>query len=241
MKALPLFTLLIALSGYACAADTSWKEVKTLSLKSEFNTTSDWHVTAWQPNGKNSETGNIAAKLCFWDSLANQQKNCTSITSMLPNDGMMYYYQTFNGLELIHPDATSPPLLKFSASFSGGGSGSLGQISFWKYDRQINRFEPSSHITLTEQGEYHLFNKGDLAGMLTTANAVWQAGETHFSSHHFYIEVYRFDSNNGYVKQLGYLTPSSYPSFDEAEKIDVISHEIPRIEKLLVTIKSQKP
>jgi len=233
-KFLSSFAILLVLCQSTYASDIPYKEVKTFSLKNVFGTKSDWRVTAWQPVGNESDMGEVSARLCFWMQPAEQRKYCTSITSSLPNDGIVYHYQTAQGLEVVHPDAANPSaaLLKFGARFFGGGSGSLDQVSFWYYDKKADAFEPSSHITLTEQGEYRLFDKGKLEGKLVTADAVLQVGETHFSPHHFYIEAYRYDAGH-YTKILGYLTPTKYPSFEDTNTIDVIMPEIPRIEGLL--------
>jgi hypothetical protein len=209
--------------------------VKTLDLQNDFGTASDWHVTAWQSASQDFATGDMPARLCFWISRAEQEKNCTAITSALPDDTLVYPYQSVRELEVARPDRARPSaaLLKFDARYSGGGSGWLDQISFWKYDRRTDGFEPALRVTLTEQGEYRLFDQGKLAGTLVTAEAVWQGDETHFAPHRFYIEVYRYDAKAGYVKMLGYLTALKYPGLDDVEKIDVIRHEIPGIVELM--------
>lgn len=206
-----------------------YKEIKTLPLRQEFGTAKDWRVTAWQAKGDEAATGSVPAKVCFWKPEDNKNGQCTQITSALPNSETAYQYQTVKELSV----APMPHLVKLVTEFSGGGSGSLNQVSFWRYDKSSDSFENAGLVTLTEQGEYKLFNQGALKGLLITADADWQPGETHFSPHRFYIQIYKFVPEAGYVKTLGYLTHSKYPSLDDTDKIDVITHEVPKIGRLL--------
>jgi hypothetical protein len=222
----------------AFAEAPEYKEVKTLSLKSEFNTVKDWHVTAWQAEGKHypdddPRFGDIPAKICFWNSENKVEERCTKITSALRNDTLVYSYQTVGELSVIHRPVS---LIRFVAKYSGGAIGALNQISFWRYNKKLDSFEQEGLITLSEQGEYTSIEQGNLRGTLVTADANWQPDETHFSPHHFYIEAYKYTPNTGYIKVLGYLTHDKYPSLDDVEKIDVISHETPKIRKLLTAV-----
>jgi hypothetical protein len=227
-----LFLCLLTLQGMT--ESPAYEEIKTLSLKKEFGTTQDWHVTAYQPKGTDADTGDISAKLCFWILEESKSKNCTEITSASDNNKMVYHYQTVEELSVI----PTPRLVKFVASYSGGGSGILRQISFWGYSKGSDSFDyPAGLITLTGQGEYKLFSSGVLKDSLVTADADWEDGEGHFAPHHFYVEVYNYATGTDYRKILSYLTPVKYPSFDDTDEIDVISKEVPRIKNLLGTVK----
>lgn len=216
----------------AVAQATSFKEIKTLSLKQSFGTTKDWHVTAFQPEGdilpdEDARTGDVSDKLCFWVAGRDRQEKCTFITSTLPNGGMTYHYQTVKKLEII----PAPHLITFIAEFYGNGSGALNQLSFWQYGKATDSFSQAGLVTLTEQGEYQLSDP-----LLITADARWGKDETHFSPHLFDITVYRYARDSGYVKVFSYLTAKKYPSLNDTDKIDVISHEMPEIKKRSVVL-----
>jgi len=227
ISALILLTCLC--SAPAFAETSSFKEIKTLPLKQAFDTAKDWYVTAFQPEGSISEdedarTGDVSAKLCFWSEPDRKQEHCTSITSGLPNGGMTYHYQTVKELAVI----PTPHIVEFIAEFYGNGSGSLRQISFWRYEKTTDSFSQAGLVTLTEQGEYKLLDQ-----MLITADERWGEGESHFSPHQFDVTAYRYTPASGYAKAFSYLTARKYPSLDDVDTIDVISHELPEIKKRL--------
>lgn len=231
-RAFIFFCCLFNLPAFAEAV--SYKEVKSLSLIQEFATKKDWHVAAYQPEGALSPDddprfGDVPAKLCFRHDNNEMNMRCTLITSVSPNSKLIYHYQTVSELSIV----AKPHLIKFVAEYSGGASGKLVQISFWRYDQGLDTFEPDGLISLTEQGEYRLFDTDGRQDFLVTADAQWRADETHFSPHQFYIQIYQYQSPGGYAKLLGYITPSKYPSLDDADKIDVISHELAEIRKRL--------
>ena len=221
-----IFALLAALSCLpACASSVHYKVVKTIPLQSEFKTRRDWQVTASETAEKDSEFSTVPTRICF--RARNEESLCTHIRSALPNDGDHYEYQHAKELSIVQ----RPHLIKFMAEFSAAGSGWLDQITFWRYDASTDLFEQAGLITLTEQGEYQLFED---KGLLVTAEARWSSGETHFSPHYFEVTVYRYEADQGYEKLFSYVTAKKYPSLDDVEKIDVISHEIGAIEKRLV-------
>lgn len=240
MLAIIVFLLLLPIS--VLAEPLHYAEVKTLSLKGIFKTKSDWHVTVFQPEGERYKDdyirfGDIPAKICFWKEKTKKEENCTKITSAYKNQDLIYQYQTVKELSVETSPVSKNILIKFVAEYSGGGSGLLHQISFWKYDKVSDRFEVEGLITLTEQGEHKWVDwEGDIKEMFITADANWKTDETHFSLHHFYVDVYQYDKVHGLTKILTYLTPKKYSSFEEVDKINVISHEIPNIKKLLESI-----
>lgn len=212
----------------AGAHSAEYEEIKIIKLRQEFNTRQDWQVSAYQTADKNLEFSEVPSRLCF--SADHQSPVCHAITSKLANEELGYAYQQVKELSVI----SKPHLVKFVAEFSAGGSGWLDQISFWQYEKATDSFQKAGLITLTEQGEYKLFDSGKMAGLLVTADAHLGEKETHFSRHRFYITIYRYKKGDGFEQTYGYLTEKKYPSFDNVEKIDVISHEIARIKKRLL-------
>lgn len=228
MKYTLLFLLFLIIGFPAHAESAAYREIKTLPLRQTFDTAKDWRVTAFQPEGKEAATGDVSAKLCFWSEPGKKQEHCTSITSNLPNGEMTYHYQAVKELTVI----PTPHLVEFIAEFSGSGSGTLRQISFWRYEKATDSFSQAGLVTLTEQGEYKLVDR-----TLITADARWGEGKSHFSSHRFDITVYQFAPDSGYAKAFSYLTTGKYPSMDDTGTIDVISHELPEIKKRLADAK----
>lgn len=222
-----LFLALCGFGLYLMIQGAEYRLVAMIPLKQEFGTSKDWRVSAYQTT-KDEAVSDIPSRLCFE---AEQQKpNCIHIVSALPNGGVQYAYQAVKELSVNH----EPHLLKYVAEFSGGGSGVLNQVSFWRYVKEVDSFQRAGLITLTEQGEYKTINEPALGKLLVTADARWSEGESHFSSHHFDVTVYRYDASSGYTKQFSYLTKVKYPSFDNIDKIDVISHELATIQKKLM-------
>lgn len=191
-------------------------------------------MTAYQPEGEflpgeDSRFGAVPAKLCFWLESDEKSEQCTLITSTMPNTNLIYRYQTVKELSVV----AKPHLVKFVAEFSGGASGLLIQISFWRYVQALGAFVESGLITLTEQGEYQFLGTDGRQDFLVTAEAQWREGEGQFSPHQFYIQVYLYNSSGRYGKALGYITQSKYPSLDDVDKIDLISYELAEIRKRL--------
>ena len=229
MKHAVITLFALCLFGFLVPAKApSYKAFLHLSLKEEFATTSGWQAIAYQPQGEDADTGELPAKLCF-ETTPKTSPQCTSIISAPPNTDFIYHYQTVKELSVI----STPHLVKMEAEFFGGGSGSLTQISFWQYHKPTDRFEVAGLITLSNQGEYQILGHGALKGVLVTADAHWQAPESHFSPHQFDVTIYRYTEETGYAKIASYLTAKKYPSLDDTDKIDVIRHELPHIEKSL--------
>jgi hypothetical protein len=61
------------------SAELKYVEAKTIPLKQVFQTTRDWHVTAYKPQGEDPETGDLAVKICFWFDLSNRDQACRPI------------------------------------------------------------------------------------------------------------------------------------------------------------------
>jgi hypothetical protein len=64
--------------------------VKSLDLKSELGTKSDWRIYALQPQGENASEGDAPAKLCF---KSGREDHCISISHREDNDTLTYNFQ----------------------------------------------------------------------------------------------------------------------------------------------------
>ncbi len=218
----------------ALAQPVHYREVERLPLRQEFATQRDWHVAAFQPEGASSpdddpRTGETPAKLCFWYEEEKKFDLCTDSITAYANADTIFRHQTVTELSVL----AEPHVIKFAAQFSGGGSGWLNQISFWRFDRNRDTFQKAGQITLTEQGEYEWLEHNPQRSVLVTADARWDEGETHFSAHKFYIQIYRLTAQDGLKKTLSYISQSKYPGLDEVDEVDVISHETAEIKRRL--------
>ena len=113
-------------------------------------------------------------------------------------------------------------LVLFTATFSGGGSGSLDGIALLEDQRDGKIVDLTPNVSMTEQGEMKIWNEPSISSMplMVVADFVWSKGETHFAAHKFEIRSLVFDqSSNRYVVRDKYLTAHKYPSLDEADGI----------------------
>lgn len=187
-------------------------------ISSVFNTKHTWHIEikrgSINPISSSSHTAqNAPVTLCFSTVDIVRNTHCSTVS------------QNRNNFSLITPKTliitdNNPPLVEFTVIYSNEGSGALVQYSLWQYESISESFAPAGEIILSEQGEYSA--KDD---WIYTADAILGAGETHFSPHYFMIKAYRIDKKNGLVQLIHYLTGGKYPSLDDVEKIDVLSHE----------------
>lgn len=122
----------------------------------------------------------------------------------------------------------NPLLLELISEFSDNGSGLLIKLEYWYYDATSDRFKVAGNIPLSEQSEYGWYN-----GMLLTADAQINAGETHFSPHHFNIASYHYVPEKGLKQVMRYTTQKRYASLDAGDEIKVISQELSVICKKL--------
>jgi hypothetical protein len=183
---------------------------RSLELQQDFHTKIPWQVSII--------TKDDSLSLCF---TTYHEKQCAPI--LIPSIKVQYPANEVKPLTVLH----DPLLLEVISKFSDNGSGALIKLEYWYYDHPSEHFKTAGHATLTEQSEYRWEN-----GILITADAHMQEGETHFEPHHFEITAYRYASGN--LQQVTrYVTRDKYPSFDEVDKIEVIVHELPTIRKQL--------
>ena len=134
----------------------------------------------------------------------------------------------------------APPWLLFDATFSGGGSGTLTRYAILRQEADhLKNVLPK--VALTNASEEAVWNDPQLSAhpIFVTADFIWNfdAGEMHFSKHHYSIEVWRYDQNADiYVRVLSYRTAKRYNSLDTADAIQVITPERPEILRCLATL-----
>jgi hypothetical protein len=170
------------------------------------------------------------ARLC----VAPKFSPCFVMPSMSPKGSKPGFYQF--GLtpqwKLLH----APPgetLLLFSATFSGGGSGTLTRYAILREDGgKITNLLPD--VVLTNASEEAIWKDPKLSAypIFVTADFDWDmdAGETHFSQHRYFVRVWRFDQKRDlYAEAIAYRTSRKYDSLDDADTINVISPERPEI------------
>jgi hypothetical protein len=131
-------------------------------------------------------------------------------------------------------------LVLFTATFSGGGSGTL--TSFALLEEQAGELvDLLPTVQLTNQSEYRLWNLPSVSGLpvLVTADFIWDfdaaqksdfTQETHFAAHRYAIRVYLFDAASGhYLQKVHYDTNEKYPGLDDVDQIKVLDSERQRI------------
>ena len=173
---------------------------------------------------ENGCSGNHPAQLCFDHPGA---QDCYA----LPNDK--------NFIFGLGPKAQpigkwkNQPLILLSATFSGCGSGTLTEFALLtSINGKIKNLLP--RIELTDQSEYRLWNLPPVSKLpvLVTADFVWDfnAGETHFGSHHYRVAAYVFNPyTGGYVQRVSFVTARRYSGEDASEPIRVLASEKPKI------------
>ncbi len=124
-------------------------------------------------------------------------------------------------------------LILFTATFSGGGSGTLTHFALLE-QQSCDFVNLLPTVQLTNQSEYKLWNLPEVskAPALVTADFVWDidAGETHFAPHRYAVKMYVFDVKVGrYMQRVGYVTAGKYPGLDEKDAIRVLDAERPTI------------
>ncbi|MGO9337159.1 MAG: hypothetical protein ACLPY1_06595 [Terracidiphilus sp.] len=124
-------------------------------------------------------------------------------------------------------------LILFTATFSGGGSGTLTNVALLE-EQSCDFVNLLPIVQLTNQSEFRLWNLPDIsnAPALATADSAWdlKAGETHFAPHRYTVNMYVFDVKLGrYMQRVGYVTASKYPGLDENDSIHVLDVERPTI------------
>lgn len=213
------------------------KEVLSLDLDA---ISPGWRVSAYQADGDRDEAwvSNTPARVCFHEPQPTRDQHCRSLLvepNMVPGD----VFQTVKDLSVVPLTSAAPVrwAVRVRSQSSYGGSGWLDRVDLWTFDSSPDQFHLLHTFTVSGQGEVRIITDGPLNGHVITADALWMAGETHFGRHHFAITVYRLDMSLGiYWELLRYVTKGRYPSFDDVDDIEVVSHEIPEVQRLLAQV-----
>ena len=116
----------------------------------------------------------------------------------------------------------------FSATFSGGGSGSLESLSLLRCGSDGRILNLLPFIALSEQSDHAAWQLPEISKypILVTADYDWTKGETHFARHYYEVSAYELDpGTDRYVRLFRYRTALKYASLDEADTIHVIEPE----------------
>jgi hypothetical protein len=119
-------------------------------------------------------------------------------------------------------------LILFSATFSGGGSGTLDELALLRYEQDGTLRNLLPVVQLTEQGDRAIWQLPSVSPMpmLVTADYVWGKGETHLAQHIFEIRAYLFNSvRQTYTEKMRYRTSRRYASLDDVDRINVLVPE----------------
>ena len=160
----------------------------------------------------------------------------------LKNGDVTYQFGLEPHAEVL-PQAKAGPWFLFSATFSGGGSGTLTRYTILCTEvSHIVNLLPDN-VALTNASEHAIWTNIELSPypILVTADFDWDfdAGETHFARHHYFVNAWRFDpKKNLYEKAFAYRTAKKYDSLDDADTINVIDPERPEILRRLAALNS---
>jgi hypothetical protein len=131
-------------------------------------------------------------------------------------------------------------LVLFSATFSGGGSGDLTDLSILA-ERGGELVDLLPAVQLTNQSEFKLWilPRYSRLPVLVTADFIWDfdamkasnySEETHFAHHRYGIRVYIYDEKaQGFLERIDYVTQKKYPGLDDLDSVRVLNAERPVI------------
>jgi len=126
----------------------------------------------------------------------------------------------------------SQDLTRFTATFDGGGSGSLTNFALLTV-RNGEFVNLLPKVQLTNQSEYGVWSLPQFSNLpvLATADFVWDFDrETHFAYHCYQIELFGFDATTGsYRRWVAYKSAKKYKGLDETDVIHVLEPEKPTI------------
>jgi hypothetical protein len=109
----------------------------------------------------------------------------------------------------------------FSAMFSGGGSGMLTRLAVLRYegggDGRIVNLMP--WVGATNVSQWAIWNLPDVSKypVVVRADFIWGEGETHFGSHFYKVEAWKYDGDSDrYAKAFEYTTSRKYDGGDHS-------------------------
>jgi|ERR1035438_881373 hypothetical protein len=127
----------------------------------------------------------------------------------------------------------------FTAMFSGGGSGTLTRFAVLRYsgkaktDKIVNLLPWVGATNVSEWAMWTVKGASPYP-VLVRADFVWGKEETHFGSHFYNVEAWKFDpGSDRYEKALEYKTSRKYDGGDHSP-IRVLAPERARIVRRLI-------
>jgi hypothetical protein len=129
----------------------------------------------------------------------------------------------------------------FSAMFSAGGSGTLTRLAILRYQSGEGKggilINLLPYIAVTNVSEHATWTIPSVSPypVLVDADFNWGSRETHFASHHYTVEAWRFDTaTDRYKKAISYRTPKKYQGGDSGS-VSVLGPERAEILRRLST------
>lgn len=136
------------------------------------------------------------------------------------------------------------PLVLFSATFSGCGSGTLTDYSLLIVNNgEFVNLAPV--IRLSKQSEYKVWRVPEISRypVLATADFIWDfkalensggQEETHFARHRYHVQAYVYDPvAHSYIQKAAFDTVRKYKGLDETDEIRVLNSEKSEVLKRL--------
>jgi hypothetical protein len=124
----------------------------------------------------------------------------------------------------------------FTATFSGGGSGTLTSFSVLRYTKDPEKIvDLLPFVAATNVSDYAMWTipAASTFPILVDADFVWTQGEGHFDPHVYTIEAWKFDpKSDRYAKAFSYRTSRKYPGGDVG-RVQVLKPERQEILKRL--------
>jgi hypothetical protein len=129
----------------------------------------------------------------------------------------------------------------FSAMFSAGGSGTLTRLAILRYQSGEGKggilVNLLPYIAVSNVSEHAAWTIPSVSPypVLVDADFVWGSRETHFASHHYTVEAWRFDTaTDRYNKAISYRTSKKYEGGDSGS-VSVLAPERAEILRRLNT------
>jgi hypothetical protein len=105
-----------------------------------------------------------------------------------------------------------------TATFSGGGSGTLTSLAVLRYAKDPEKIvNLLPFVGATNVSDYAMWTIPTASAfpILVDADFVWGKGEGHFDLHFFTVEAWKFDpKSDRYAKAFSYRTSRKYPGGD---------------------------
>ena len=245
---------LLTWSSQGHAVHVEYVEAKTVSFLGFLNfpmeRPTEWHATTFDIKNIDEVIAGCAQKcedeegqfpemkLCFWRDPAKKTELCHPIVD--PSFG--YPFDSTQHLKvesLCEKGCKNSIGLILEARDQFPLSGWVESLWCWVYSPKLHDFvNILPPMLFSDQGEYKIFpNLGNgIQGVIVNANelANWPK-EGRYGHHRYLITIYMQGADGYYRKISHYETAVKYPSFDDADEINVIIPELGRIKHLILS------